>query len=356
MSKKWLYHFEVTKEVHEKEEITTKNDKGEEVVTKKESTKKVPVTFAIQKPTRRMYEDGELFFAVKLSEGIKAGLLTKPLLAKRYKDDGGPLSDDEKERYAELFYEMASKQDDIEKLRLNLEKKDEKTRNKAAQELMTDIMTLREELQEYELAQSSLFDQTAENRAKNQTIMWWVLNLAYEKNGETRYNAVFGDGDHDSKLDKYDEIEEGSDPFWTEATKKFAYFITFWYLNGISDEKDFEEVEKIYKNEMGYFDENEEAEEGAKDSDEADEPEAEKEESKAEEEKEEPKAEEEKEEPEAEEKKEEPEAEEKKEEPKAEEKKEEPKAEEKKEEPKAEKKKAKKNAPKEEAKPVASAD
>ena len=31
--------------------------------------------------------------------------------------------------------------------------------------------------------------------------------------------------------------------------EKFAYFITFWYMNGLSDAKEFEEVENLYKQE-----------------------------------------------------------------------------------------------------------
>ena len=37
---------------------------------------------------------------------------------------------------------------------------------------------MRRELVEIENSQSNIFDQTAENRAKNQTIMWWVLQLS----------------------------------------------------------------------------------------------------------------------------------------------------------------------------------
>tara|TARA_B100000676_G_C18091369_1_gene860148 strand:- start:11402 stop:12388 length:987 start_codon:yes stop_codon:yes gene_type:complete len=261
MSDKWLFHFDVMREVKEVKEEKTTNENGEEVITKKEVRERKPVTFSIKKPNRKLYEEGEMFYAVKLSEGIKAGLLTKPLLAKRYKDDGGPLSDDEKSRYAELFYELAKKQDDLEKLKLNLENKDEETREKIAQEILAQIFEVREELQEYEMAQSTLFDQTAENRAKNQTIMWWVLNLAYSKDGEIIYNPVFGEGSYEDMLSKYDELEDSDDPFWTETVKKFAYFVTFWYLNGISDEKEFKEVENIYKAEMGIFDEYEDEEE-----------------------------------------------------------------------------------------------
>ena len=51
--------------------------------------------------------------------------------------------------------------------------------------LLVEMSDLRRELQEFEASQSALFDQTAENRAKNKTIMWWVLQLAHiEKHNE----------------------------------------------------------------------------------------------------------------------------------------------------------------------------
>lgn len=248
-----LYEFEVNKEVTKKHEEKSKNDEGEEITITKDVTEFVPVTFAIQKPNRKLYESGELHYGVRLSEGIKAGLLTRALLAKRYKDDGGPMSEPEKKRYAELYYQLAYQQDQLEKLKLNIDKKDEDTRNKLAGEIMAEITFLQEELQEYELAQSSLFDQTAEKRAQNQTIMWWVLHLAHQKSEDGNYTPVFGAGElsFDEMLDKYDEIEERSEPFWTEVIKKYAYFITFWYTNGLSDQSQFEEIEKMYKLENG---------------------------------------------------------------------------------------------------------
>ena len=39
-----------------------------------------PVKCAILKPTRSLYEDGELFYSVELSKYIQAGMLTKTLL------------------------------------------------------------------------------------------------------------------------------------------------------------------------------------------------------------------------------------------------------------------------------------
>ena len=248
--KKWLYHFDVKKDTEKKVEEKSKDKDGNEVTITKTVTEQEPTTFAIQKPNRRIYEDAELFYAVKLSEGIKAGLLTRAQLAKRYKNDGGPMSEPEKERYAEVYYQMLVKQEALEKLKLNLEGKTEEERTKQASVLMADLIELQEEIQTFESQQTSLFDQTAENRAKNMTIMWWVLNLAHRKDGND-YVPVFGEGDYDSRLESYDEIEEKSEAFWTEVVKKLAYFTTFWYTNGITSEEEFKQVENMYNSDSG---------------------------------------------------------------------------------------------------------
>ena len=130
---------------------------------------------------------------------------------------------------------------------------------------MADLIELQEEIQTFESQQTSLFDQTAENRAKNMTIMWWVLNLAHRKD-ENNYVPVFGEGDYDSRLEVYDEIEEKSEAFWTEVVKKLAYFTTFWYTNGITSEEEFKQVENMYNSDSGEPEEvsEEELEEEAK--------------------------------------------------------------------------------------------
>ena len=248
--KNWLYHFDVKKDVEKTVEEKSKDEDGNEITISKKVIEQAPTTFSIQKPTRRIYENAELFYAVKLSEGIKAGLLTRALLAKRYKNDGGPMSEPEKERYAEVYYQMLVKQDALEKLKLNLEGKTEEERARQASVLMADLIDLQEEIQTFENQQQTLFDQTAENRAKNATIMWWVLNLAYKKEGN-EYVSVFGEGDYDARLELYDEIEEKNDAFWTEVIKKFAYFTTFWYTNGVTTEDEFKQVENLYNRDSG---------------------------------------------------------------------------------------------------------
>jgi len=243
-----LYKFDVIRSITSKYEEKSKNDEGEEVTVTKTKSEKKPVKLVIRKPNRRLYEDGELFYAVKLGEGIKAGLLTKAFIVKKFQnamEEGD--EDRERKEYAELYYRLLKEQEELEKLRLNLDNEDEEYRSKKAAECVANIQSTQGKIQEYELAQNNLFDQTAEKRAQNQTIMWWVLHTAYYDRDENgNYEPVFGDGDYDKKIEEYDRLEEKNDPFWTEVVKKYAYFVTFWYLNGVNSQEQFNEVANMF--------------------------------------------------------------------------------------------------------------
>lgn len=241
----WLYQFRVNREKEVSETETTKNEKGEEITITRKVKRNVPVLYAIKKPNRRTYEDGELFFGVSLSEGIKAGLLTRQLLAKRFDNDGGTFSESEKERYTKLYRELYEFETEIQKTQLNLSNLSEPEKVKKVSELLVKMAEIKQELQEFEDSRSAIFDQTAETRAKNKTIMWWVLQLSHvkEDDGLEKFVPLFGEGNHESKLDIYDELEESEQPHVTEAIKKFAYFISFWYTGKVTDEDDFKNVE-----------------------------------------------------------------------------------------------------------------
>jgi hypothetical protein len=239
--KGWLYDFPVTKTVEKKETEVVKNDKGEETETTKTTKEEVAVTFKLKKPNRRLYEDADLFYGIKLSEGIKAGLLTKSLLAKRYSNDGGFLSEPEKDKYAQLYISLFEQENELQRVQINLGEDSEEVRNTKIKEITVKMLEFRRDLQEFELAQQSLFDQTAEVRAKNQSIMWWLLSISFfEEDG--KYLPVFGEGDYDDKIAKYDEYEEMDDSFWNEAVKKLAYFVSFWESGQAATREDFNEI------------------------------------------------------------------------------------------------------------------
>ena len=237
---KKLFQFELEKEVVSKEKETSKNDKGETVTTEKEVTKTINQKVFLRKPTRSLYDGAELFYGVKLSEGIKAGLLTRALLAKRFSNDGGVLSNDEKDRYAELYLKLYETQLDAERLSAN---KDDQDQEKL-ESLLEESADIRRQLTDFEMAQSQLFEQTAENRARNKTILWWVLNLSHFEDEDGKKSVIFEGKDFEEKLNSYDSMEEGGDDFDEELLQKLIYYVSFWYVGRVSNQEEFDNLLK----------------------------------------------------------------------------------------------------------------
>lgn len=239
---KKLFEFTLSKTVKEKVKKTSKNDKGESVTTETEVEKDVQQQVFLRKPNRSLYDEAELFYGVKLSEGIKAGLLTRALLAKRFSNDGGVLSEDEKGRYADLYLKLYESQLDIDRLSglAGADKSNENT--ETLDNLMRESADIRRELTDFEMAQSSLFEQTAENRARNKTILWWMLSLSYLENEEGKSEIVFSGDSYEEKLAAYDELEESEEEFDVELLKKLVYYVSFWYVGKINTQEEFERL------------------------------------------------------------------------------------------------------------------
>ena len=255
---KTLYEFTSYKKEKVKEEVVTKDDEGNEVKSTKEVEKEVPYTFAIRKPTRSLFDEGELFYGIRLAEGVKAGLLTRQMLNKRYLNDGGSKSEME-ESYERIVYALIlEKQTRFQELEVKKDLTDEE--KEELEELRKDIAQAQRQAQKYEAGQSSLFDQTAENRARNKTITWWALNLCYrkvekkqEKEGDETtfdYQPFFGEGSYEDRLSKYDDLEEKDDKdFDVKILKRFFYLISFWYVGRANKFQDFLKLEESLKEE-----------------------------------------------------------------------------------------------------------
>jgi len=240
---KIMFEFNINKEEEVDEVEISKNEKNEEIKITKKVKKNVPVKLAIKKPTRSLFDEAELFYGVKLSEGIKAGLLTRALLAKRFSDDGGIFSELDKEEYTKLYVSLFDLQTQFQKLSLKEEASRTEEETKEYKNLLTDISKNKEKLQDYEFAQASLFDQTAENRARNKTIMWWVLQLSLLENKDKKFENLFNGSSFEDKLSAYDSIEDGPDNSWEkQALAKLIYLISFWYTGRASTKEEFEKL------------------------------------------------------------------------------------------------------------------
>ena len=103
---KRIYEFTVNKEETVKEQSVEKKKDGTEVTTAKDVKKEIPHKFFLRRPTRAMTDEAELYYGVRLAEGIKAGLLTRALLEKRFENDGGTRSDDENKEYQKIITKL----------------------------------------------------------------------------------------------------------------------------------------------------------------------------------------------------------------------------------------------------------
>lgn len=232
---KRIYEFEMSKEQDVQEIETSTNDKGEEVKITKTVKKKVPQKFFLKKPNRPLYDDAELFFGVKISEGIRAGLLTANLLEKRFINDGGVLSDKERKTIQENYRDLSVAQ--IEYQKLSVKKDEEKTEEDKIKitELTKKISDLSFTARQFEKSQVSLYDQTAESRARIKLMLWWSLQLAYRDSGQ----AFFPGENFEEKLTRYDEIVEKED-FESEVARRFLYLAGFWQVSGTTKKEDFD--------------------------------------------------------------------------------------------------------------------
>lgn len=239
---KTMFEFDIyhEKEV-EKVDVST-NEKGEEVKVTSKIKTTVPVKLAIKKPTRSFFDEAELFYGVRLSEGIKAGLLTRALLAKRFNNDGGVLSEEEQKEYNDLYNKFFNLQTDFQKLSLKQESLRTDEEKSELSKVIEDMTEAREMIQKYEMAQANLFEQTAENRARNKTIMWWVLQLSLIEGEDKKLKELFGDGSYEDKLKKYDEIEESELGLEKIALQKLLYLISFWYIGRAATQEEFSKL------------------------------------------------------------------------------------------------------------------
>jgi hypothetical protein len=250
---KKLYEFNVYKE----EEVTKQEENidtsGNKVIIEKKVKEKVPYKFFIRKPTRSMTDANELHYGVVMADGVKRGLLTAAQLYKRFLNDGGILSEPEKKVLENAKTNSNNLQYELQKILSKTEQTPEdETKIK---EILNQIGDIRETLQKFEYQQSALFDQTAENRARNQAILWYVLYLSYKIDKDGKELDFFStDGtleplsteEFDAKLKAYDDlVEENEDEFLNSVVKKIFYFVSFWYMGRATTAEDFKQIDEV---------------------------------------------------------------------------------------------------------------
>lgn len=246
---KWLYTFTINKEI-EKDVVEDSVINGEKVKITKKVKENVPVRFALKRPNRRLYEQADMFYGVKLSEGIRAGLLTKALLLKRYRNDGGALSDADAKYFYELSSKLAALEEEHQRALINVDKNSDSEKIKKIDIIIQQKMDILKSLQTLESVNQALFAHTAETKAQVALNNWWIIYLSYrekegEKEGEEEFAEFFPGTSYEEKMNQWDIFEETRESYIVEALARFSLLIGLWNA-GAQSKEEFEQGEKDY--------------------------------------------------------------------------------------------------------------
>ena len=240
MAKENIYDFKVSR--FEKKEVQTKrkNKNGEEETVTTEKKVKVPVTFIVERPTRRIAEEAELFYSVQLSKGIKMGIVTKAMLVKKYQDSGGALTENEAKDLLKGMRDL----NDLENEYSLLNATDKKGNKEKILEVEKKMQVLRRDLVNMEASLQSVYQHTADAKAERETLVWYTINLSKFINQSGEPQNYFEGLDYDEQLENFYDKFESEDKTEVETVTKLSKIISYWFYSQSSTKKD---IEKFLK-------------------------------------------------------------------------------------------------------------
>ena len=214
-------------------------------VETREVVEKTPVRVTLRKPTRTQLEDGDMFYSIWLNKYIKMGLLTRAMLAKQHLDVGGSLTEEEKQRYAQLYVRLYEKQQAVQRFGLKSPQERSNDENERLAKAVEELGVIRKELTDFEAVQASMFDHTADIKARNKTITWYLLHLTNVTEGDSdddESRPLFAGETYDDKYESYMELDETDDPVYLASIDKLSSLTTIWYMSGVSSQDDFDRL------------------------------------------------------------------------------------------------------------------
>ena len=118
------------------------------------------------------------------------------------------------------------------------EEKDAETR------LTEEFAEIRRDIVDLETAYQNVFNHTADTKAQNRTILWYLINLSYVTDSAGIERPLFDGEDYDEMLDNYYLKDEKGDEIYDLCREKLMAFISFWYFSQNASQEDFKNLEE----------------------------------------------------------------------------------------------------------------
>lgn len=192
----------------------------------------------IRRPTRSQQVDADMYHAIKFSEYVKLGLLTVEQIAKRQIDIGGVFTEEQQKTYARLQSSMTEKQEMLFRLMQKSDLSDDELSRKRG--LAEDIAILRSQISDFEYLKTSVYDLTANVKARNDLILWYILALTQvadvkEESDKIEFLPMFKGDDHKTRVSRLEEMEDNDDQVLMESYDTLVKIVTFWFWMGVND-------------------------------------------------------------------------------------------------------------------------
>ena len=186
-------------------------------------------------------------YSIEMSRCVKKGILTKAMLAKKYSDTGGLLSENDAQRLVELYGELAELEGEY--TQKTLKHRDVKKLPRQTRELIdklaAKVAITRRDIVTLEGSYQNLFSHTADTKAQNRIILWYIASLTHYKCDELEIKEpvpLFKGETFEEKIDDYYSKDEAEDSLFQLVAGKLASIISFWYFSNQPEEKDFDKI------------------------------------------------------------------------------------------------------------------
>jgi len=245
-----IYTFNVQKKTKVEEKRVEKYMDGE---VEKERTitemieKEVPVEIQLREPNRKQVQEAELIYSVEMSKAIKQGILTKAMLLNKYKDTGGLASETDAKQLVDLYKELEKLQTAVISLRIVAEAERTEEQKEELLSKEAQLLGLQKEIVARETSYLNLFNHTADTRAQNRSILWYVLNLSYFKDPTKNHKdfvPIFEGKNFEDKEDYLTVLEDSQDPLYAEVYLKLASIFSYWFFSGTANKDEFDKIVK----------------------------------------------------------------------------------------------------------------
>lgn len=215
----------------EVDETTSETINGQTVQVTRKVKKDISTKFAIKIPTRKELKAAELFYGKEFNRFFSMGFMPRSILVNKHMDlSGGVISEKERNHIADLLKKSSDLESDLFRISTTGEEQDTKKIIEAK------LAAIRTEIVNLQVANESVFSQTADARAQSQLNTWFALFLILiEKNG--KWTQYFKGDTFEEREENMFELEESNDELYLKAVPEISRCVNIFISGGDTVEK-----------------------------------------------------------------------------------------------------------------------